>query len=80
MTKYDGIEANLDNVEDLLRSLLDRASEGASASRVRRRCHCGCYAGTSLINNSRKRGIRFIGILPQAKSAMSLNKGHAPRR
>jgi uncharacterized protein YndB with AHSA1/START domain len=25
MTKYDGIEANLDNVEDLLTSLLDRA-------------------------------------------------------
>jgi hypothetical protein len=25
MTKYDGIEANLDNVEDLLMSLLDRA-------------------------------------------------------
>jgi uncharacterized protein YndB with AHSA1/START domain len=25
MTKYDGIEANLDNVEDLLASLLDRA-------------------------------------------------------
>jgi hypothetical protein len=23
MTKFDGIEANLDNVEDLLRSLLD---------------------------------------------------------
>jgi hypothetical protein len=29
MTKYDGIEANLDNMEDLLTSLLDHGSPAA---------------------------------------------------
>jgi hypothetical protein len=30
MTKYDGIEANFDNVEAYLRSLLDGQSQGTS--------------------------------------------------
>ena len=29
MTKFDGLEANFDNVEDLLRSLLDQAGTGS---------------------------------------------------